>query len=244
MTSLHATFLGLLICLSFLPRESKAQFSRSVAFRGSAVPKATGGGGGGGGGSHTLLAHTAKAAGTTDAINTTGATLLVAEISYGSSVGTFSDNKGNTWTGLTIHGTGNRLNRIYYCINPTSVGSGHTFTSTSDNRSICVMAFDGTFTAFDAENGATLGSPANSVHTGSVTPSQNGEVIVASMTFYEAPNTPSMDTGFTLTDNIQPGSTYGAGFAYLVQTTAAAVNPTWTLSQNSNGGSAGIACFK
>lgn len=81
-----------------------------------------------------LVASTIKAgaanSATTDAVNTTGANLLVVSASWYNAVTatpTVTDSKSNTWTRLTIRTSGDQSAAIWYSV-PTSVGSGHTVT--------------------------------------------------------------------------------------------------------------------
>jgi RHS repeat-associated protein len=162
---------------------------------------------------------------------------------------TLSDNKGNTWTPLTASTvTGTVTERLYYVANPT-VGSGHTFsdTGTSNFASICVAAFSGVATSspFDKENGAT--SSASTIQTGSVTPSLNQELLVSGLGWNVARTTypPTLDSSFTVStsSNFLASNHYGCSIGYLVQSNAAAVNPTWSLG-SAQSDAARIATFK
>lgn len=191
---------------------------------------------------------------TTGAIDTTGASLLVANIgSYsGTSEPTLSDSKGSTWTLLTVQSSGadGARSRIYYAENPT-VGAGHTFTVTGNDSfaALCVTAWSGPLTSsvFDQENGATTGG-ATSLATGSVTPSENNELIVAGLCLRDISNTGdtvSINGGFTISDQ-QTGvanQCLEAAQAYLVQGALAAANPTWSWT-TSDKAAATIATFK
>lgn len=190
-----------------------------------------------------LVANVASATnsgGTTSgAIDTTGANLLVAVVSdyKATAAPAFTDSKGNTWTGLTAQQNSSQLSRgrIYYAVNPV-VGSGHTFTyaATSIFASIYVAAFSGADTAspFDQENGAQNDGAA-SLATGSVTPSEANELVVAG--FGATDGGPfGINGGFTITDQLaySGGNYFGGALAYLIQTSAAAANPTWTPAAN------------
>lgn len=185
--------------------------------------------------------------GTTGAVDTTGASLLIIHVASFAAVDSVSDSKGNTWTPLTSHGGANsRHTRFWYAANPT-VGSGHTFTvsGTLIFPHIAVAAFSGAATTspFDQENGATS-ADATTLATGSVTPGEDNELLVSgccgAMT-----SSPTINSGFTVTDDAPFGSgnNMQGGLAYLVQTSAAAVNPTWNFN-NTGGVGASIATFK
>lgn len=168
---------------------------------------------------------------TSDAIDTTGANLIVLHVSS-ADANTVTDSKSNTWTALTskTSGSGN-IGRLYYCVNPT-VGSGHTFSVTSIVPTISVLAFSGVKTSspFDVENGSSCDST-GSCATGSITPSEDNELVVTGMSMGGAEFTDYVaDSGFTNLTYVPVvgGAHFGGGFAYKIQTTAVAVNPTWS----------------
>ncbi len=181
---------------------------------------------------------------TSSAIDTTGANLLVMVVTYltGGTL-TVSDSKGNTWTGLTgVAASINETTRIYYSINPT-VGSGHTFTASGSSTfpGIAVAAFANADTSspFDVQNGA------QGKQAGSVTPSTNGQVLIAGLG-QDNTNVPSaIDGGFTIQESLagSGGNYFGTNLAYKFQSVAAASNPLWTSGQTNND-VAVIATFK
>ncbi len=188
--------------------------------------------------------------GTTAAINTTGANLIIFAVAFynagGTQVGTLSDSKGNTWTALTSHANGSITSRLYYCYNPT-VGSGHTFSYTSVTFGIygclTVAAFSG-FAAspFDLENGATATS-ASSISTGSITPSQARTVVFAAAGFDTG--TAAIDNGFTITDAPAiANASFSCGLAYKVLSAVAATNPQWSFGASNGNLGASIIGFK
>lgn len=189
---------------------------------------------------------------TTDAIDTTGADLLVvavADLDF-FFTGTLSDSKSNTWTALTrVEVSSSEVGVVlYYAKNPT-VGGSHTFTfsQTFNKPSIAIAAFSGADLTdpFDQENGT---SPAGTTSSqpGSITPTEDNEVILAALSWEVAESgTVSVNSSMTITDQIDvDGSNHcGLALAYLVQTSAAAINPTWT-SAVAQFKSAVIASFK
>jgi hypothetical protein len=91
--------------------------------------------------SATPVAHaTVKGSngGTTAGVNTTGADLLVAVISYYNGAGASpvpTDSNANTWTQIgTTQAGSNTSVKMFYVASPT-VGTGHTFSSTSSGAS-------------------------------------------------------------------------------------------------------------
>lgn len=190
---------------------------------------------------------------TTSAVDTTGAKLIVLILSSTSDgAGAPTDSKGNTWTGLTAElvGGGQRV-ILYYCISPT-VGSGHTFSwtpSAGSRPSIAAQAFSHDATpAFDQENagGNNFGS---TVQPGSVTPAANDSLIVQGIAF-NVSGTLSINSSYVHTgdatdySDVSAPNRLGLGAAYLIQTTAAATNPTWTHSPGSSSLAAVGAVFK
>lgn len=194
----------------------------------------------------TLLSHTAQAGGntastTTSAINTTGATLIKVACAYyngavlSPSDLVISDNKGNTYTtvGSDVSEGGGMSLRVAYVALPT-VGSGHTVTATNTLGTgmfapVSVEAWDGTGASpldQTSANGSNI--------PGSITPSQNGCIVITDCG--GDGGTPSaVDSGFTIDDTVTAsGSTFGLSQASQVQSTAAAINLTWT-GVSSNG---------
>lgn len=176
----------------------------------------------------SLLSHTGSGDGTTTpAIDTTGATLLVCSTSTDSSPAP-TDNMGNTWVLAVKSGNGgsfNNSNAIYYVENPTTSAS-HTFTPQGSLPGFAVAAFSGTLTSSSLDQ---TNSTASSTSPGSITPGVDNELIITGEGG-SASGTVTIDLGFTILEqyNGAGGATYGAGIAYLIQTTATAVNPTWT----------------
>lgn len=194
---------------------------------------------------------------TSGSIDTTGASLLVMGLAGFQPVNayTISDSKSNTWTPLTLKATGaanEARTQLFYVANPT-VGTGHTFTwayAGYGNATAAVIAFSGAATAspFDLENGFAINSEVSTIQPGSITPSENNEVVVVMGGF---PNdmtsgTGAIDGGFTIAhqQNFGGSNVVGGLMAYLIQTTAAAANPTITAPTGTDPMSAVIASFK
>lgn len=206
-------------------------------------------------------AHTLKqAAGTTTltAINNTGASLLTATVGWakGGSTPVITDSLGNTWTKLTTAGPALPTlfvdSCIWYAKNPT-VGASQTLTSTAavnNFQTVTFQAWSGVDTTapFDVENVGT--GVTTTVQPGSVTPANAGSLIVSSMSPPDqSSGTVSINSGFTILD----GAPYllstaeGSYIGYLIQLTAAAVNPQWsgfTAGATTNVAASSIAVFK
>lgn len=191
---------------------------------------------------------------TTSACNTTGSSLLIISItdfSNDCSADSVSDSKGNTWT-LIVHkqAAGVTDGCLYLAWDhggsPLSVGSGHTFSVTGSYPALEVATFSNTqvsSTPLDQSNSSN--SPATgTIQPGSITPTTNNQLVVT-MCGSTIAGAFSIDGSYSITDQQQyDGLTrMGGALAYIVQTTAAATNPTWT-SGISAGTVAIIASFK
>lgn len=192
----------------------------------------------------------------TSAIDTTGANLIILAVNrFFVGAQTVSDNKGNTYTALTLwpnaSPTAENL-RMYYVYAPT-VGSGHTFSVTSSPGDSCypsleVAAFSGASASpFDQQNGTSSITTGTSRQTGGATPSENNELVIAAMMCGTAgrPSAASIDSSFVITSQ-QAGVTsqcVGGALAYKIQTSAGAENPQWSWSGSSTN-LAAIATFK
>jgi hypothetical protein len=177
--------------------------------------------------------------------NTTGATFLVMACGQyfgggGSGAAVASDSKGNTWTALTPKADDTLWDRIsvFYVNSATpTVGTDHTFTCAGAENygEVMYAAFSGTAAlpldqeaSSQAPSGTSLGldSP--------VTPAHDGSLVIAAMSI--SVGSPTAD-GFSVNESMTlaysrtevPGTT-GAAWAYKIQTTAAAINPTFAWS--------------
>lgn len=157
----------------------------------------------------------------------------------------------NTWLIAVSSSSVAATVRFYYAYAPT-VSSAMTFSfSGSSNYEtlspICVKGTTGS--TVDQTNQSAFTSAATSTQPGSITPSVNGEFIVAGGAVTNGPTGASFAIGtptFNLFTNLgyNGSSNEGAVAGYIIQATAAPLNPviSWSGSQVS-GGSA-IASFK
>ena len=182
---------------------------------------------------------------TSSAMDTTGANLIVVSVATVGSLGSnLTDSQSNTWTALSISNNSGALQRLFYCISPTT-SSSHTFTFNQSGTypSISAVAFSGV-AAYESENTSTQTGLSTTIQTGSVTPSKNGSLVFAGACT-DGGNYTAVDSGFTL-ETSESHLSYqhmGSASAYLIQTTAAAVNPQLTNSV-SDYLSAAIAVFE
>ncbi|MEY5098927.1 MAG: hypothetical protein RJA36_1646 [Pseudomonadota bacterium] len=189
--------------------------------------------------------------GTTSGVDTTGANLIVLAVSRYKAGGavTVSDSKSNTWTALTeAPVVSDGTVRLYYCYSPT-VGAGHTFTASGTGiyTTIGAIAFSGAASSpFDQQSTNYASTSGTTIQPGSITPTEDGEVIVSATEFGSGATSSTIDSSFTETFDQAAGSgvNYTTTAAYLIQTTAAAVNPTITGSGATAYRSSVIASFK
>lgn len=170
--------------------------------------------------------------GTSAPIDTTGANLLVAWVCGWINFGTLTDSKGNLWTSLPQRNNGNNGGRWLYCTAPF-VGSNHTFSvNTVTYPAWIVFAFSGV-NVLQVEVWAQ-GNNVATVASGSVTPVSDGSLVLAAFTGGTVP-TVSVAPPELVATLQQIGSTTNANkaaAAYVVQSTAAALNPTWSWAGN------------
>lgn len=201
---------------------------------------------------HVISTHVeGLSGGTSGAVDTSGATLLVAAVAYNSGgTPTVSDSKSNPWTGLSAQdsGGGGAALRIFYVENPT-VGSGHTFTVAGGTlaQALAVAAYSGVVTTspFEDQTGNTATGTVTSLSPGSITPAENNEVVIAALSLNSGSNTPTA-SGYTVRQQIDftGGSNYGVTLADQIQTTATATNPAWSWATSTNGAATATATFK
>lgn len=179
---------------------------------------------------HAVAGSTNTSTATTPAVDTTGATLIVVTIGIAAAQGnTIADSAGNTYTARTQKNGAAGGSRIWYVASPTNSAT-LTVTVTSVVSSIEMTAWSGTATSspFDVEGAGGTGN--TTVQPGSVTPSQNNSLIITGIGSTNT-NTFTIDSSFTISDQFGgSGTAVPSGQAYLIQGTAAAVNPTWTAS--------------
>lgn len=184
---------------------------------------------------------------TTGAIDTTGANLIVVSVIGDGNPGTLtvSDNKGNTYTPLTRQVQDPKFAQLFYVLNPT-VGSGHTFTATGSVDIFCaigVQAFSGA-ASYDQESGSGNGGIETTIQPGSLTPPADGVLFVVVMADQGESGVHSINQSFIETmDFAENTSAAGGGMSYLIQGTAGAQNPTYTVTGGPIARAARMATF-
>lgn len=191
---------------------------------------------------------------TTPAGNSTGATLIVVGltdyVAGGGTPGVLSDSQSNTWTKIITStndvGTVYTSN-LYYCVNP-STSASHTFTYTGSIRigSLVAAFFSGNDTSAPLDTSTqNKSNSAASIQPGSITPAANNELVITHSNGWTNGQTASIDSSFSIIDQLTgvQGQSGSSALAYIVQTTASAVNPTWTWTSDT-GIAATMATFK
>jgi hypothetical protein len=191
---------------------------------------------------------------TTTAADTTGADLIIIACSSYSpnAVPNESDNQSNTYTDLTEYTDTTGGIRLHYKVNPTTNAS-HTFTCSATNSfpATLVAWFSGSYTAgdpFGQQNGAGFNSGSSSPQSvGSITPSEDNMLVVSAVS-WDAGATSAYTTstgGLTVAQNqAKSGNAEGGALAYVIQTTAAAINPSWSWSGGTSNLAGTVASFK
>jgi hypothetical protein len=219
-------------------------------------PAASGGGGGGGGGATYALvdsqvAHNTGAGAATVTFNSVGCKLLVASLNNYDAAGTtwaFVDNQGNTWVlgtpkGSTTAGVG--TNRMAYCTNVVTTSATASISLTANYTVVAVQSFSytGTTPNFEAASSGTGSDSFTTLQPGSLTPSGNNHLLLTGIMAVNAgAATMSINASFNTPKQALESGTVGA-ISYLIQGTAAAVNPTWTAPATSIGACNMISFF-
>ena len=187
--------------------------------------------------------------GTTAALNTTGAKLIVACVSFNNpgafSNATVTDNKGNTYVkaGTTpVDASVDNSTALFYKISPT-VGTGHTFSISAQYSSSQVIAFsDSAGTPVYDQLSGDKGT-GTTLQAGPITPGANNSLVIQCNSS-QALLGVSIDGGFSIAnaDSFLGATYYSGAAAYYFQPAATAINPTWSgLSTTS---AAGTMSFK
>jgi hypothetical protein len=191
-----------------------------------------------------LVAHTSALTSnhqtvTTSALNTNGANFILVAAAAVIHAGTVTDSNRNTWTALPPNGlAGNGAGmHLFYCYNPI-VSSAQTFTYSDPGivyPSIAVAAFSGVAAnPFDVQNGSYVFSGSGTVQTGSITPTQDGELIISAIGD-QSNSADSINNSFNIIEHQNYGNGFGISLAYLIQGAAAPINPSWTMGTQTPG---------
>jgi len=186
---------------------------------------------------------------TTVPVDASGATRIILSVSYLiNNPVTITDSSGsNAYTCSTALGSNPAQQTCWTSSATPTVSSSFTVTvapttpGSNSYAAFCFAAYN--VGAVDTQNGATDHvTSAQTLHTGPITPSSTGELIVSGA----APRTgvPTIDSAFTIIDSIaRIGSMYPAYLAALSAPSTSAVNPLWTNSLSEQDFDVSIASF-
>ncbi len=202
----------------------------------------------------TLLTHTAAGIGagqdvTTSPIDTTGASLYVASLTAvdGGNHTIFIDNSSmSTWNCGTYQSASGTsiMTQLCWAIAPATSGAETFHAACGPGGMDCtfpciaVASFANSKLsgAADQANGADSAGASTTKQPGSITPTENTELVVSGIAANFLPTaSSSIDSGMSITDFIAgAGVAETCGLAYATQTTATAINPTWTNSTSTD----------
>jgi hypothetical protein len=198
---------------------------------------------------------------TTSAINCSGADLIVIAVQtdgptfLGTSA--ITDSEGNSYThliDLNSFGSGGGAQLAFVACGVPSTSSSMTFTASYGSTvhpTIAVIALAGSGatsssnTALDQSNSDTngvFGGP--TVTSGSVTPTQNNEIVISAVTSLQAPysSAPTAATETVVQTQLGvSGFSRAIGLAYQIQTSRTAINETWTTPYGGPGNTQSVA---
>ncbi len=185
---------------------------------------------------------------TTTGVDTSGGNLIVVVVSYAAGTApVVTDSYQNVWATAGAEYTNLTSSiQIFYAASATC-GTGHTFTCTGGNfKSIAVEVFSGANTAApkDQDNGAS--NDGGLTHQpGSITPGTDNQLVVTALGTGVGTENLTVDGGYSTpnTEQFSSSNAYGCSASYLIQTSKAATNPTWT-SDASSSDMVAIASFK
>ena len=196
----------------------------------------------------------AVASATKTGFNATGDNFcVIASAGYPPSGKTFSSTPSNTWNVLTNYVQSNGTVWVAYTTFPASVSSSMTFNSGTTFASMTGACFNdsGSLGTLDSgsTNGNTQAGASSTIQPGTATIAGSNELVitVAGLDYNSVGFWNSVDSGFTLigTEAGTAVPVIGNSSAFLIQTTASNVNPTWTLLSGSlPNTNSSIAAFK
>ncbi len=206
---------------------------------------------------------------TTSGINMIGASLIVISLGDGfaTTTGTpplstglppiVGDSNGNIY----YCGTPNGLNNCgygaqakgavqeWYAIAPVTT-SNMTFSTLSGAYvTLFVQGFSGTATSplacvYDTSNGQYCGDSVTTCQPGAITPAGTGELLISVASSQNNITGLSINDSFTLLGFEPSASNSAAGNAYLVDSSASSINPTWSWTSGAQLMGAGITAYK
>jgi hypothetical protein len=190
--------------------------------------------------------------GDTGTFDSTGADLIVVGVSwYGlGSAPNVTDSKGNSWTALTsqLGAASTAASRLWYT-KPTTVGGGHyiTVAGTGIYPAVGVICASGTHATVVLDDEITAQDGASATANGGpMTPANNGSLFISLLSLYFYGSDATVDSGLTTTGLTVPyvnGVNLGLGMGYIIQGTAASLDPQWTWDANPQDATVSNAIF-
>lgn len=147
-------------------------------------------------------------------------------------------------------GTGGFVQSLISFVPNPSTSASHTFTMTqfSTFPSIVVLACSGTTTVYPLASQNGFNSPISSTgsfQTGSVTPVETGDLIIAAFAANLSSSiSPSINDSFNTPVFTTNASFDQAAISWLAAPSGSAINPTWTVGQTGTNFASQIAVFK
>jgi hypothetical protein len=191
--------------------------------------------------------------GTTPNRNTTGGnTAIVAVSRLTSETPTLVDNLSNLYSLLDSQadagGGGLVTTDLYLAINCLVAAVHNWSLNLGTFAALAALVFAGGATSSVDDGGTSAGGASGStVKPGAHTPSIPGALIVTGVVTSDGADPNAIDAGFNLPADAHvssSGSNFGAGLSYLVQATAAQVDPEWTFSGGATYNAATIRSLK
>ena len=186
----------------------------------------------------------------TPAVDFTGVTQIIicTDHAFGSGTAPTDSTSANTYTHIGTTATAGSFVHVEVWasqINPT-VTSSMTFTDNDTYDSIAVMGFSGMTVSSNFDQGASGTSATSPVNSGSITPTQNNEVLISCLGVdgTAAPLATSVDSSYTkIWTSVASNSEILLAASYKIQTTAATTSPNWTYA-NTAASAARVLSFK
>lgn len=178
---------------------------------------------------------------TTGTLNIATGVFVVVGVGFATgSTPVVTDLAGNTYTGRTAYSGAAVAVRLFYAYNVTgNAAMTWTVTGTGILASMAIMSFSGVNTAsdpYDKESGSTYFATTPATP-GAFTPTNDNSLVVS---FLSHNNTsPAFAcASFTIKDQValSGGSNYGVCSAYVIQTSKASVNASWSDTSGNQGG--------
>ena len=227
--SLLLAWIALMRGLFFIPQ--------SIPFPGPGMPASAGGGG------PVVTTFSCQGlgtnGGTTTGVTTTGNFVALRIGFAGAATLTgVSDNKGNTYTALTVSAAQNSTKTIEYYAENATTGAGHTFTVTGTNAfpAVCPISITSMVTSGSLDTGTDqidTTFTSTTCKTVSISPSAGKKVVIFGFSWEATSGTSTVDSSVLPSPPTQipfvGGTNYGAGVGYVIQTpNGVTIQPTVT----------------